>query len=286
MRKWLLTFCLLPVVATAATPSPYALPMQLRPAVPGNVARIEDTVAFHDGGVTSATMGLLSWKVHPNAAVFARAGFVNDFPDVGSSRSGVTNPLLGGVWGFAPNNDWRVAVALMATVPVGSGGGDTPNIEGKTALASGIYNRSSMDNAMFSPNDFTIIPGIDVAYVKSGLTIQAEATVLQLLRVKGDLVQPDSAKTNFTSGLFAGYYLTPAFSVGAELRYQRWLSTPTAVSLNNDLRDVMTVAVGVRGHVKVSSYTLRPGVSFTAAVKGVPAERDYMIAQFDLPVAF
>lgn len=286
MRKWLLVFCLLPVVATAATPSPYALPMQLRPAVPGNVARIEDTVAFHDGGVTSVTMALVSWKLHPQVAAFARAGFVNDFPDVGESRSGITNPLVGAVWGFSPHSDWRIALALMATVPVGSGGGNTPNVEGKTALASGIYNRSSMDNAMFSPNDFTIIPGIDVAYVKSGLTVQAEATVLQLTRVKGDLVQPDSSKTNFTTGLFAGYYLIPQLSVGAELRYQRWLSTPVAVSLNDNLRDVMTVAAGIRGHIKLDKVTLRPGVSFTAAVKGVPADRNYMIAQFDLPVSF
>lgn len=284
MRKWLLVFCLLPVVATAATPSPYALPMQLRPVAPGNVARLEDTVAFYDGGTSSATMALVSWKFHPKAAAFARAGFVNDFPTVGDSRFGVTNPLVGAMWGFAPHSDWKVAVALMATVPVGSGGGDTPNLEGGAALKSGIYNRSSMDNALFSPNDLTVIPGIDVAYVKAGLTIQAEATVLQLTRVKGDQVQPDSSKTNFTSGLFAGYYLIPQLSVGAELRYQRWLSTPVAVSLNDNLRDVMTVAVGVRGVVKLDSMVLRPGLSITTAIKGVPADKNYVIAQFDLPV--
>lgn len=286
MHKWLLTFCLLPLVATAATPSPYALPMQLRPAIPGNVARLEDTLDFHEGGLTNATMALVSWKFHSKAAVFARAGFVNDFPKVGDSRVGVASPLLGAAWGFAPTSEWRVAVALMATVPVGSGGGNTPNPERGAALKAGVYNRSSMDNAMFSPNDLTIIPGIDVAYVKGGLTLQAEATVLQLLRVKGDRVQPDSAKTNFTSGLFAGYYLIPQLSVGAELRYQRWLSTPLAVSVDDKLRDVMTVAAGIRGRVGLGKYTLRPGVSLTTALKGVPAERNDFIAQFDLPVAF
>lgn len=286
MRFLVVLLTLLPLAAVAAPAAPYALPWQLRPAIPGNVARVEDTLAFHDGGTTNVTMGLLSYKVHPSAAVFARWGFVNDFPKIGSSRGGIANPLVGAVWGFSPKPEWKIAATLMATVPVGSGGGNEPDLEGAAAVRSGVYNRSSMDNALFATNDLTVIPGVDVAYVRGGFTFQAEATLLQLTRVRGDRVQLDSSKTNFTSGLFAGYFVLPELSVGAELRYQRWLSTPRAVSLNDALRDVMTGAIGLRGHFKVRDFVLRPGVSVTGALRGVPASQNYLIAQFDLPVAF
>lgn len=287
MRLLVILLGLLPLSALA-TPAaaPYALPWQLRPAIPGNVARLEDTLAFHDGGTTNVTMGLVSYKVHSSVALLARWGFVNDFPEIGNSRGGVSNPLVGAVWGFSPVPEWKIAAALMATIPVGSGGGNTPDLENAAAVRAGIYNRSSMDNALFATNDFTVIPGIDVAYVKGGFTFQAEATLLQLTRVRGDQVQPDSSKTNFTSGLFAGYFIIPELSLGAELRYQRWLSTPVAVSLNSDLRDVMTGAFGVRGHFKVASVVLRPGVSLSGAFLGVPAKQNYLIGQFDLPVSF
>jgi hypothetical protein len=87
-----------------------------------------------------------------------------------------------------------------------------------------------MDNSLFAVNYLTFVPGVDLAYVAYGITIQVEATLFELLRVRGSSVSPDSNVTNFTCGTFVGYYLVPPLSVGTELRYQRLLTTPAAVS--------------------------------------------------------
>ena len=82
-----------------------------------------------------------------------------------------------------------------------------------------------MDNSMFAVDYFTIFPGADLAYVAHGLTVQAEATLFQLTRVRGKDTVPgkDSSNTNLTAGLHVGYFVIPQFSVGVELRHQRWL---------------------------------------------------------------
>ena len=84
---------------------------------------------------------------------------------------------------------------------------------------------------MFAVNYFTAIVGGDVAYVDHKLTVQLEATLFQLMRVRGDnaAAGTDSARTNSTVGLHAGYFIIPMLSLGGELRYQRWLSTPTTL---------------------------------------------------------
>ena len=123
----------------------------------------------------------------------------------------------------------RVGGFLGGTIPIGMGGGDTPDAGAATANAAGIAARSAMDNAMFAVDYFTGIFGADVAYVDHKFTLQAEATLLELIRVRGQGTNggADSTRTNSTFGLHAGYFLTSFLSLGAELRYQRWLSHPS-----------------------------------------------------------
>jgi hypothetical protein len=117
--------------------------------------------------------------------------------------------------------------------------------------------------------------------------VQAEATLLQLTRVRGDKVQPDSARTNFTAGLHVGYFVLPALSLGAELRHQRWLSTPKAVAATPALRDTTTFAVGPRVHIEVSKgIWFRPGVSYGRGLDDPMSGQNYNIVQLDLPFQF
>ena len=39
---------------------------------------------------------------------------------------------------------------------------------------------------MFAVNYLAIFPGVDLAYVSAGLTVQGEVTLFQLTRVRGD----------------------------------------------------------------------------------------------------
>lgn len=295
-------------------PPPYSLPWQLRPAVVGNVVRSDTAFAFYkdaagkESGSTIASMLLASYKVTEEFAPLVRVGLVQNSPPQAAmnqvdSAVNFLNPVIGGTYAIKPAKPLRLAFFLGVTIPVGGGGGDDAKVENKTANAMGIRARSAMDNAMFAVNDLTIFPGVDFAYVSGGFTLQVEATLLQLIRVKGDKPpamglanNPDKTKTNLTAGIHVGYFLTPFLSVGTELRHQRWVSTPKAVendealmdeSARLGLRDTTTFAMGPRFHIKLSdSVWFRPGVAFAMAIDKPLEKFEYRIVQLDLPIAF
>ena len=75
-------------------------------------------------------------------------------------------------------------------------------------------------------------------------------------------ISPDATRTNSTMGVHAGYFLLPALSLGGEVRYQRWLSTPTRIvtGVRSDFptanMDTLSFAVGPRFHIKVGGTWL------------------------------
>ncbi len=281
----------------APAPAPYSLPFQLRPALPGNAVRLDTSLAFyedpktHDAGTTTTPFLLFSYKVTDSFAPLIRIGAVQNSPPAGdgSSAFGLLNPAVGGTYGFKPIPSLRIGLFLGVTIPVGLGGGDHPNAASALARSVGLYARSAMDNAMFAVNDLTIFPGVDVAYVAGGFTAQAEATLLQLTRVRGADSQPDAHRTNFTAGVHVGYFIIPMLSLGAELRHQRWLSTPKAVAADKTgtLRDNTTVAFGPRMHFEVApGKWLHPGISLTLPLDDPMKKNSYKIVQLDIPFSF
>ncbi len=302
--------------AAKPKPPPYSLPWQLRPAVVANVVRSDTAFAFYKdnagkkSGSTVASMLLASYKVTENLAPMVRIGIAQNSPPSSlmanmkpvDSAVNFLNPVLGATYALKPAKPLRLAFFLGLTVPIGSGGGDTAKPENKTANAAGIRARSAMDNAMFSVNDFAVFPGVDFAYVSGGFTAQVEATVFQLTRVKGDKKNamgvannPDKSKTNLTMGLHIGYFVVPMLSLGAEIRHQRFLSTPKAVEADEastnmtplGVRDTTTWAIGPRGHFKLSdSVWFRPGVAFSMPLDNPMKKASYKVVQLDLPIAF
>ena len=77
-------------------------------------------------------------------------------------------------------------------------------------------------------------------------------------------------------------------SVGAEVRYQRWLSTPAAVEadMTGTLRDTLSVAIGPRFHHRLGEGWIRPGIAYARGLRGTLDAQSYNIIQFDLPVSF
>lgn len=285
--------------AAPPPPAPYSLPWQLRPAAAVTVLRSDTAFAFYESpmsgesGTTIASTLLASYKVTAEFAPMLRLGVVSNSPPDGpmapDSQAVIMNPVIGGTYVFKLSPELRLAAFLGLAVPVGGGGGDAPDPASAAARNSGIPARSAMDNAMFAVNDFTVFPGISLAYVAHGFTAQVEATVLQLTRVRGDAAQKDAARTNFTSGLHLGYFFIPQLSLSAELRYQRWLSTPIAVEMDttDTLRDTLSMAVGLRAHFKLSdSVWLRPGLAYARGLDDPMSASKYDIVQLDVPVIF
>jgi hypothetical protein len=288
------------VAAPAPPPPPYSLPWQLRPVAAVNVLRSDTAVAFYDNGMgasgsTVATMFLASYKVTPSLAPMVRLGFSqNDAPATGADGKSFINPIVGAT--FAKKVDAiRWAAFLGATIPVGMGAGDMPDPGANLANSAGIRARSAMDNAMFAVNYLTVIAGGDIAYVDHKLTVQLEATLLQLMRVRGENAASatDSARTNSTVGLHAGYFLVPMLSIGGEFRYQRWLSTPTQITnmMKVDIADfakeTVTVAIGPRFHFQVSKgLWLRPGIAYARGLDRPLTDASYNVVQVDVPFYF
>jgi hypothetical protein len=274
----------------APPPAPYAPPFQLRPAVAVSVIRADTAAAFYDDGMTRGSTlvtGLIaSYKLRPDLVPFGRFAVTHDDPTQGSSATGTSNALAGIQWVPKVARPWRASVIGAMTIPIGSGGGNSPDMPKAAANRAAILARSSMDNAMFAVNDLAVIAGASAAYVDKGLTLQAEVTLFELVRVRGEDIQPDKLKTNMTTGLFAGYFVAKQLSLGAEVRYQRYLSTPVFVA--NDpttaIRDQLTVAGGLRTHFKLDGGKkwLRPGLAYARAVDAPMTGRNYQIVQLDL----
>ncbi|MFO0758312.1 MAG: hypothetical protein U0359_17600 [Byssovorax sp.] len=284
-----------PLAASAEAPAeppppPYSLPWQLRPAAIANVIRSDTSIASYEdattkkGTFTVASLITGIYKVTPEFAPFIRVTFV------GTEKSGgAANPAFGGTYLLKLGHGMRLAAFLGFAIPAGEGGGNTTSKEPGTSVRAGVLARSAMDNALFAVNDFTVFPGLDFAYVDHGFTVQVEATTLFLTRVRGDLVQKDKSKINLTAALHAGYFVVPWLSLGAELRYQRWLSTPVAVAADTTgaLRDNLSFAAGPRFHAKLGDGVwLRPGLSYARGLDKPMAGADYNIVQIDVPFLF
>jgi hypothetical protein len=288
-----------PVAITGQTQppkAPYSLPFQLRPAAAVTVLRTDTSFAFYDDpasndadGSTVASTLLASYKLTDNIAPLVRVGMVSNSPPGTDGATGFLNPVLGATYALPLGPELKLALFFGIAVPLGSGGGDSPDPANVASNAAGIRARSAMDNAMFAVNDLTLFPGVGLAYVAHGVTLQLEATLLQLLRVRGADAQPDSSRTNLTAGLHAGYFFLPELSGALELRHQRWVSTPRAVQndVTDTLRDTTTVAIGPRVHFKVGEKSwIRPALAFAVGIDDPLKRWESRSVQLDIPVIF
>jgi hypothetical protein len=257
--------------------------------------RYEDAGA--NPGFTVATTLLASWKVPGTGpagfglAPLVRFAAVSDSPPSSVASGGgfaVVNPLAGVTYAIPLGGGFRLAGFLGTTLPVGMGGGDNPNAGQADARNAGVWARAAMDNSLFAVNDWATIPGIDIAYVGHGFTVQAEATLFELVRVRGAQVQHEATKTNLTAGVHAGWFATRMLSIGAELRYQRWIDAPFAAEQGKTSVDNMTFAFGPRLHFPMGdSSWVRPGVAFSRGVDSpLAGTMNADIVQLDVPVVF
>lgn len=279
-----------PTPAPAPPPAPYSVPWQLRPVAAATVFRWDTAMSFYDNPMkqsaeTVASTMLVSYKIG-SFAPLVRAAFVQNDTGTGGPGSGmsIVNPLLGLIYGFQPMPKLRVGLFVGATVPIGQGGSKPAGMDTTAAAtAAGVYARSAMDNALFAVNYTTVLPGFGVAYVDRGFTAQIEATVLQLTRVRNADIDRDSSRTNFTTGIHLGYFVHKQVSLGTELRYQRWLSTPAIVTMFPDRRDSLSAAIGVRGHFKPGGKVwFRPGLAYARGFDAPMTTRGDNIVQLDL----
>lgn len=277
----------------AAAPAPYSLPFMLRAARPANVVRLDTVLALSKNTTTLPLFLFGSYKVLPELAVLARVGLVSNFPKADAGGVVLTNPFVGGQYGIDFSPDLRFSAYLGLTIPLAGGGGNAPDKVSRATILAGMPARSAMDNAVFATNYLTVIPGFDLAYVRDGLTLQAEVTGLFLLRVRGDQLDKDGFRLNLTAGLHAGYFLFDALSVAAEARYQVWLVNDTVYAgADNPAANNLNLALGARLHFKTGEKSwIRPGLSVALGLDqpmsfGGSTGLGYLLLQLDVPYNF
>jgi hypothetical protein len=286
--------------AALVPPAPYSMPWQLRTAGVGNILRLDTSLAFfsapapmaagEERGSTLASTLYGSFKVTSHMALFARFALAhNDEPGPGVGRgTAVVNPLVGFTYAQALTPTWRAALTLGTSFAFGMAGDSDPGMDASAAAWSrASAARSGMDDPLFAVNYFTPILGLDVAWVARGATVQLEATLQQLFRMRNPEVDRDRARTSLTAGVHGGYFFLPWLSAGAELRHQRWLTTPRLVELDPGRRDMTTLALGPRFHFRIAQRIwARPGLSYTRGLDAPLADEEYNVLQLDLPVIF
>ncbi len=273
------------VEATAPPSAPYALPFQLRPAVAVTVVRVDGAVALHDRGTTLGSVATVSYRLAPDFAALARAGLGSNWPDAGGAKAALLNPLFGVLYAPKVADGVRLAPFAAVALPFGQGGGSAPAPATAAAIGATRLARSSLDNALVAVNYTTLVGGLGVAYVKGGLTLQAEATFLYGLRSRGPSTQ-DETVANATFGASAGYFVLPELSLQVELRHQHFLSTPVLVKKDTSARDQTTAAVGPRFHLPLGGgKTARPGFAYARPLDD-PMRGGYQVFFVDLALTF
>ena len=282
------------------------LPWQLRPLTTSNSVRAESAAAvFNDarGNVDIASTSALSasYQLTDEWSPMLRLGFLgNNAP--GAARDGTTfaNPLLGVTY-TRVIDDRKLALYAATTLPIGTGGGNTPDPTAAQANAASMTVRPA-DDAMFAVNYLTEIVGGDISYVKRGFTAQAEATLQQSIRVRGaeSADGTDAARTRASLGAHVGTYIGSHVSLGGDVLYQRWLTHPTKLDMMTGARmqiadddmNALTLSLGVRAHFRIGQASFHPGLSFTRGLDATGPTAGTMITNrttafaLDVPVLF
>jgi hypothetical protein len=274
------------------TPAQYTRPFQLRGVIPGNGVKVDSTVAPYrlDGVGGWVTVVLVSGQVRlvESLALQARWGFDdNRVSGGGGSRFGILSPTLGLLYGVPIGQGFRFAASTVVGFPVATGGGNAPHPNDIALQRQGMLARSAFDNTSFAINDVGFPTGLSLAYIACRLTAQADASVIPTVRIKGARAQSDTSKVNSTYGFFLAYRFVPAISVGAEVRYQRYLSTPSAVEQDPSARDNLTVGGGFRLNLPLSEgVRVRPGLCYSRGLRGPVEQQSFQMVQLDLPISF
>jgi hypothetical protein len=272
--------------AAVAKPAP-SLPWLMRPTAAGNVVRSDTVFGAFDGGSAVTTGLLASYKLRPDLAVGGRLVFNVLSLDETDSATALANPAIFALW--SPKLDLPVGLAFYGALvaPLGQGAGAEADPATVKAVAAGVQTRQGMDNALFATNYATVVVGVGAGWVRGPLTLAAEATVLQLFRVR-DVAGLDDNRTNFTTGFHAGYGVWGPLTASAELHLQRWLVSEQFLDdpAKEALHEQATWTVGLRGLWKVGDYKLRPGLSYSRAFDDPMNATSYQIVQVDIPVVF
>ena len=280
-----------PAAAPTPPPPPYSLPWQLRPVAAVNVAPLrhrrrvlrqrrrregqhgrDDVARQLQGDAVAGADGPPRLRRRTTRRRWASTARRSSTRSSARRTRARSTPSAGRrSWARRSRSAWAAATC--------------PTRARRPPTRAGIRARSAMDNAMFAVNYFTAIVGRRRRLRRSQADRPARGDAVPAVpraRARRAGVSTDSARTNSTVGLHAGYFIIPMLSLGGELRYQRWLSTPTQLTMGNKVdipdvaKDTVTVAIGPRAHFQVGKgMFLRPGIAYARGLDKPLSDASY-----------
>jgi hypothetical protein len=234
---------------------------------------------------TDLTVVTASLDVGRSWSVFGRIGLVDDESTLEERASGFANPALGATFGFELARHVRLAFTLGSTIPVGSGGGDSP---ARPAALRAMLNGTDWGGPMFGPNHLDVYEGFALTWTPGRLTLRIRRTLHPALRVRGARTDVLGPRVIFTSsGLTAGCSLGRGISTMAELDETRFLNRPSFLGSDPSNRSDHYLVAGLEGDFGIGpSRRLQPAVLYAAAVDAPKNRRAFRLVEVDLRLSF
>jgi hypothetical protein len=173
----------------------------------------------------------------------------------------------------------RVGGQSGATVPIGSGGGDSP----APAAFRAWTNSVDWGGAMFAVNHVDVFNGLRGAFVYDSLTVSLESTLHELIRVRGasaDPIGPSASVTGTTA--MVSYALLPQLSLSTALAETRFWNTPPYIAQSPDSRADYFFIAGVATAFKLGSTEIDPGLVYARALDLPLAGQKFQVVELDL----
>jgi len=221
----------------------------------GVVAQVEELVMLYQeptaangprgGGSSLTTLATLGYDFSPAVNAFFEIGFTHNAPPTNPSGFSLSNPMFGLRYLFSPSvtplERFHFGPELGLVLPAGTGGDDAPD----AGVAFANQRARALNPTLFDPAYFTFTGGLLGTVGAGPVDVGAEVAVDEAARVRGKTVNPDASKTRMRIGARVGARVIEHVEPYVDLRYYRYLSTPSFVSTDSTSADNLFAGLGV-----------------------------------------
>jgi hypothetical protein len=267
--------------ALAQEPTPDAANGAAPPAPIGLSGGLSNSFVLRGNGAESTLMTVLSasYAWTSSFSTFARVGSVYNASTGLESAAGWANPALGASVLFPVTKSLSIGGLSGVTIPVGSGGGNSPSPAALRAWTNSI----DWGGAMFAVNHVDIFAGVHAQYSLDRLTLQFDSTLHELLRVRGQETDPIGAAATVTgTTATVSYAVLPQLSFSTALSETRVWNTPTYVVVDPNSRVDYFFSAGVSTDVKIGRTDVTPGLVYARALDLPLSGQGFQVAELDL----
>jgi hypothetical protein len=267
--------------ASAQSPAHDDASPQSSPPPIGISATLSNAVAFRQGPSESTLMTILggSYAWTPSLSTFARVGAVYNASSGLQNAVDIANPALGINMQVEAAQDLVFGAQSGLTVPVGTGGGNTPSAAELRAWMNSI----DWGGVMFAPNHLDLFVGARAAYTLRRCTFQFESVLNELLRVRGEKADPVGAAVTLTSTTATiAYAVLPQLSLSTALSETRVWNTPTYVTNDPNSRVDYFFIAAATTTLRVKRTDVSWGLLYARALDLPLSGQGFQVTELDL----